>query len=107
MSAARVPTREALSINLQRQISLFLENYSILIPKDNDEVYLWPHRGVEHKLKKDRFTRLVESIVTKLIAEGALDITDFRGGLGMPLEDVVTMMEGLVRQELAAEFGVA
>ena len=51
-------------------------------------MYLWPHRGVEHKLTKDRFTRLVESIVTKLIAEGALDITDFRDGLGMPLEDV-------------------
>ena len=105
--AARVPTREALSDNFQRQLSLFLENYSIIIPKDNDQVYFWQYKGAEHKLTKDIFNRLVEIIVDEWIDNGRKDITDFREKLGMSLEKVVEMVEDLVFDYLGEHFGVA
>ena len=84
----RIPVKYG-SINFQGQLSLFLENYSILIPKENDQVYLWQYNGVEHKLTKDTFNRLVESIVDEWISNGAKDITDFQNKLGIKVVRLV------------------
>ena len=106
MSAVRVPTREAFSINLQRQISLFLENYSIVIPKDNDQVYFWQYKGAEHKLTKEEFDRLVAAIVDEWIDGGWKDISEFREQLGLSLEKVVSIVEDLVFDYLGEHFGL-
>ena len=95
----------AVNINLQGQLILFLENNRILIPIENDKVYLWQHNGVEHKLAKAHITSVVESIATRLIREGTEDLTDFQKGVGMPPEDVVSLVQGLVRQELKGRWG--
>ena len=65
------------------------------------------HKAVEHKLTKDRVTRLVDSIVTEWIGEGAMDIMDFQNSLGIRLEDVVRMVQNIVIRNFGAELGVA
>ena len=97
----------AVNINLQRQLIQFLENYNILVLKEDDQTYHWHHKMVEHKLTKDRVTRFVDAIVAEWISEGTTDITDFQNKLGMRLEDVVRMVQNLVIQDLGAELGVA
>ena len=94
----------AVRINLQHQLLQFLKDYSILVPKENDQVHIWKHLGVEHKLSKDTVTRLVASIVTEWIREGVQDITEVQ--YSMDIEDVVNLVRGLVRRNLAAELGV-
>ena len=96
----------AVNINLQRQLIQFLENYDILVFKEDDQMYLWHHKAVEHKLTKDRVTLLVDSIA-EWMSEGVTDIMDFQNSLGMRLEDVIRMVQNLVIQSLGAELGVA
>ena len=37
----------AVNINLQRQLIQFLENYDILVLKEDDQMYHWHHKTVE------------------------------------------------------------
>ena len=96
----------AVNINLQRQLIQFLENYDILVFKEDDQMYLWHHKAVEHKLTKPRVTLLVDSIA-EWMSEGVTDIMDFQNNLGMRLEDGVWLVQNLVIRDLWAELGVA
>ena len=63
-------------------------------PEEVPPADLVRHAGVQHKLTKDTFTRLVESIVDEWIRTGMKDIPDFKKKFGMPLEAVVREVDG-------------